>query len=125
MVKGMPPEQLLNPGRHNRAGQANMRQVGKAAADAHSAVRDRFAPETVTLVDYRPAHLMSHAEAQAAGEAMHDRWQGRHEDGLCGPPPFDPSDAAWGDMARAAWEAVWGLRRGRSENGNTEETSRA
>lgn len=59
----------------------------------------------------RSINLLSHLEAQQAGEAMFTRWQGRHEEGECIAPPFDMGDCAWADMARAAWEEVWARRR--------------
>jgi hypothetical protein len=63
-------------------------------------------------------HLLSHHEAEIAGEAMFERWQGISEDGRCDPPPLDMSDAAWPDMFRAAWETIWAMRRGKNGEGS-------
>jgi hypothetical protein len=77
-------------------------------ARQHRCEQARLHPtQTVTIVDYKPTHLLSHAEAQSAGLAMHDRWVTAGE----GIPPLSRDDTAWADMARAAWEAVWAFRR--------------
>lgn len=46
--------------------------------------------------------LLSFSAAQVAGEAMYDRWRSQADE----PPPFEKSDAAWADLARASYEAV-------------------
>lgn len=55
--------------------------------------------------------LLTHLEAQQAGQAMFDRWAAQ-EGNIDHQPPFTREDHAWADLARAAWDEVW-QRRGR------------
>lgn len=77
-------------------------------------------PPVKGACQYAPPHLLSHEEAQAAGHAMYDRWvqQAMPEaPGMGGgfPAPMPRDDTGWADLARAAWEAAWALRRERGQ----------
>jgi hypothetical protein len=57
-------------------------------------------------------HLLTFEEAQIGGWAMHDRWLSAAEnDADIMVPPLGRDDCAWGDMFRAAWDAVHTLRK--------------
>lgn len=90
---------LLQPGRHNLGF-----TVEKLIEEVQLCDRD-----TITIVGYRQAHLLTFAEAKVAGEAMYDRWLRMTGKRLA--LPLERDDYAWADLARAAWEAVWTERR--------------
>lgn len=74
-------------------------------------------PPVKGACQYVPPHLLSHEEAQAAGLAMFERWDIMVEESTeehCA-VPLTEDDAGWADLARAAWVAVWALRRERGQ----------
>jgi hypothetical protein len=112
MVKGMPPE-LFMPGRH--AIEWPRRYAQPCAAHEYIE-RDCKDCGWIAEVGPQPT-LLSFDEANAAGQAMYDRWVQQTHGGGGGqggayPAPFPRDDCAWADLARVAWEAVWSKRRG-------------
>jgi hypothetical protein len=63
-------------------------------------------------------HLLTPAEAHAAGEAMFEHWETMLRRDAPIRVPLLREDAGWAELSRVAWNAVWAMRQAEVEGGN-------